>query len=408
MPYEELKLIDAQEIFYGIYEHPPMLIDGLLTSGLTVFSGDSKIGKSWLVLWLCLKLGKGEPVWGIPVGKRSVIYLALEDREWRIQDRMHLLTDEPPDNLHFGFSCGVIGKELEDQIVGALQKYPDTSLIFIDTLQMVRENASGNVNAYSKDYKDLAALKKISDDKKISIVLIHHTKKEKTERDPFSQPNGSMALTGAADTSWVLSKDDRFGETAKLSITGRDVEDKQLRLKLNGVIWECVDVLDKKRILLEKIPRWIFRIPAMILSDGWFQGTVTDLLQKLNITDLTPSRAGKQLSQFAQDVLEPLEMQIMQLRRASGRYYMIREKPGDGSDGHDANWRSEKLASLRKEAGGAEEEADAGDASVSLPETPSQPSLPSSSSLPDGRPPEEHDSSFRADSNTGYTRSLNP
>ena len=99
-----------------------MLIDGLLSDGLAVLAGDSKIGKSWMVLWLCLQLSRGEPVWGLPVRKTDVIYLALEDNEWRIQQRMQELTDSPPDNLHFGFSCGKLGAELEAQIEGVLSE----------------------------------------------------------------------------------------------------------------------------------------------------------------------------------------------------------------------------------------------------------------------------------------------
>ena len=383
MPYEELKLIDAEEIFYGTYNPPPMMIEGILPAGLTMFSGDSKIGKSWLVLWLCLKLAGGEPVWGIPVKKRSVIYLALEDRERRIQDRMHQLVDVPPDNLKFGFSCGVIGKELEDQIRGALKKYPDISVMFIDTLQLVRENTSGAVNAYSKDYQDLSALKKIADDADIGIVLVHHTKKEKSEKDPFSNSNGSTALQGAPDTAWSLSKDNRFGDTATLSVTGRDVETMQIRLKLNGVIWECVEILDQAAIRRRQIPEWIFKVPESILSDGWFHGTMTDLLNRLQITDISPSKAGKELAKFAGDVLTPLDMEVVQLRRSEGRYYMIRIKPGDAGDAHDANWRREKLASLKGDVIPAGKEADSSDASASLPETTSQPSVPSPASQPD-------------------------
>ena len=81
-----------------------MLIDSILSNGLAILSGDSKIGKSWMVFWLCLKISLGEPVWGLPTTQTDVIYLALEDNDWRIQQRMQELIDEPTKNLHFGFS----------------------------------------------------------------------------------------------------------------------------------------------------------------------------------------------------------------------------------------------------------------------------------------------------------------
>ena len=112
----KIQLIDAETLYYKPLAHPRMLIDGILADGLAVMAGDSKIGKSWMVLWLCLQISKGEPVWGIPTRKTDVVYLALEDREWRIQQRMQELTEAPPENLHFGFSCGQLGSELESQI----------------------------------------------------------------------------------------------------------------------------------------------------------------------------------------------------------------------------------------------------------------------------------------------------
>ncbi len=143
----KIQLIDAESLYYKPLEHPKMLIDGVLSNGLAILAGDSKIGKSWMVLWLCLQISGSEPVWGLPTRKTDVVYLALEDREWRVQQRMQELTETPPENLHFGFSCGRLGSELEGQIEDILKSNPATGLLFIDTLQMVRDNVSGKVNA---------------------------------------------------------------------------------------------------------------------------------------------------------------------------------------------------------------------------------------------------------------------
>ena len=65
MQMKPLELINADNLYYKPLPHPEMLIEGILCSGLAILSGDSKIGKSWLVLWLSIKIAKGEPVWGI-------------------------------------------------------------------------------------------------------------------------------------------------------------------------------------------------------------------------------------------------------------------------------------------------------------------------------------------------------
>ena len=47
----KLQLIDADTLYYKPLAHPKMLIDGVLSDGLAILAGDSKIGKSWMVLW---------------------------------------------------------------------------------------------------------------------------------------------------------------------------------------------------------------------------------------------------------------------------------------------------------------------------------------------------------------------
>ena len=190
----KLQLIDADTLYYKPLAHPKMLIDGVLSDGLAILAGDSKIGKSWMVLWLCLQISRGEAVWGLPTRKTDVVYLALEDREWRVQQRMQELTDSPPENLRFGFSCGQLGAELEGQIEEALREFPSTGLIFLDTLQMVRDNASAKVNAYAQDYKDLSGLKKLADDHGICIFVVHHTRKERDSSNIFNDMTGSTGI----------------------------------------------------------------------------------------------------------------------------------------------------------------------------------------------------------------------
>ena len=43
----KLQLIDDDTLYYKPLAHPKMLIDGVLSDGLAILAGDSKIGKSW-------------------------------------------------------------------------------------------------------------------------------------------------------------------------------------------------------------------------------------------------------------------------------------------------------------------------------------------------------------------------
>ena len=344
---EKLHLISADTLFYQPLDHPKMLIDGILSNGLAILSGDSKIGKSWMVLWLCLKISQGEPVWGLPTAKTDVIYLALEDNDWRIQQRMQDLVDEPPKNLHFGFSCGKLGAELEGQIKGVLEEYPATGLLFIDTLQMVRDNVSSRVNAYAQDYKDLSALKKIADNHKMCIFLVHHNRKEHDGSNVFNDMTGSTGIAGVADTCMVLRKEDRFGNDAVLSITGRDIEEKRLKLAMRKNVWEVTEALDTSALRQERIPQFLFQIADYLLKEKRFTGTVTELLAAVGDETTKANVASKLITRYFNEVFKPLGFKMHQKRVADARLMVW--QLNDDDDGNDDQRRNETLASLRQQ-----------------------------------------------------------
>ena len=361
----KIQLIDAETLYYKPLEHPKMLIDGVLSDGLAIMAGDSKIGKSWMVLWMCLQISKGEPVWGLPTRKTDVVYLALEDREWRVQQRMQDLTDTPPDNLHFGFSCGQLGAELESQIEDVLKDYPSTGLLFIDTLQMVRDNVSAKVNAYAQDYKDLSSLKKIADNHGICIFVVHHTRKERDGGNIFNDMTGSTGIMGVADTGMILRKDDRFGDNATLCITGRDVEEKKLKMQMRGVKWEITEELSADDLRKERIPDFVFKVVDFLFEHRKFEGTVSELLAAVGNTELKPNVASKYLTRFYSEVFAPMGITYEYRKTAAARTISL--TLNDGADGNDGLSGTERLASLRAKNDGIS----------SLPVLPSQSSFAS-------------------------------
>ena len=368
---EKLHLINAETLFYQPLDHPRMLIDGILSDGLAILSGDSKIGKSWMVLWLGLKISQGEPIWGLPTTKTDVIYLALEDRDWRVQQRMQELVDNPPDNLHFGFACGKIGTELEEQIKTVLQEYPNTGLLFIDTLQMVRDNVSGKTNAYAQDYRDLSALKKIADDHKMCIFLVHHNRKERDSNNVFNDITGSTGIMGVADTCMVLRKENRFGTDAVLSITGRDIEEKRLKLAMQKNVWEVTEALDATSLRKERAPHYLFDIADYLLKEKGFEGTATELLTAIGDETTPANVASKNITKHFGTVFAPLGIKMKPKRRADARLLVFWFD--DDDDGNDGQTRSEKLLSLRHQY----------DAASSLPPASSQSSFASWTDLTD-------------------------
>ena len=85
-------------------ELPPIrhVVEGLLPMGMGVLVAKPKLGKSWMVLDLCLAVAQGEPFLGFPTRQHGTLYLALEDGKSRMQTRLRrLLEGRPaPANMH--------------------------------------------------------------------------------------------------------------------------------------------------------------------------------------------------------------------------------------------------------------------------------------------------------------------
>ena len=81
--YEILKksfnAIEAEELMDMEFPAQKSIIRDLIPQGLSILGGAPKVGKSWLVLDLCVKVAKGENLWGYETTKGRSLYVALED-----------------------------------------------------------------------------------------------------------------------------------------------------------------------------------------------------------------------------------------------------------------------------------------------------------------------------------------
>ena len=83
---QKLQTVNAETLLYEPLEKPSFVVDSLIPTGLSLFCGSQKIGKSWLMLKLCLCVSQGIPLWDMPTMEGDVLYLCLEDTFCRIQD----------------------------------------------------------------------------------------------------------------------------------------------------------------------------------------------------------------------------------------------------------------------------------------------------------------------------------
>ena len=257
----KLKTVDAETLLSTPMSKTMFIVDGLISQGVNVISGASKIGKSWLMLWLGLQVAQGNSIWGLPTLQCDVLYMSLEDTQRRIKDRLYNLTDSAPDNLYFAVTSGLIGGGLEEQITDFLTEHPATKLVIIDTLQKVRDSkgSAGKTGMYGNDYDDISSIKHIADGFNIAVLLVHHLRKLQDSDDPFNDVSGSTGIIGAADTNFILRRK-RSGNAATLLVSGRDVEYQELTLQFNDLVWELVERKNSEDIHKAELPKFLFRV----------------------------------------------------------------------------------------------------------------------------------------------------
>ena len=287
--------VDGRTLMDRPLEPPNFVVDTLISQGLHILAGSPKVGKSWLALWLAVTVAKGEPVWNMSTKQGTTLYLCLEDSVLRIQNRLFEITEDAPDSVHFCTECALIGQGLEEQVDAFIAAHPDTVLVIIDTLQMVRPVHDAT---YANDYRDLSVLKRLADKHGIAILLIHHLRKEKAE-DVFHRISGTTAISGAVDSSFTLVEEKRGSGKARLTCVGRDIEYRELELRRGEEnVWELVsDSRVQPELLGDRI---VYLLSELMRDRTEFIGTPTELSERIDpvgVERISPKKVSRQILQ---------------------------------------------------------------------------------------------------------------
>ena len=312
---KRLQTIDGESLMSLPLTPLNFVVDTLLSQGLHILAGSPKVGKSWLALWLSIMVAKGEPVWGMSAKQGTTLYLCLEDSVLRIQNRLFEITEDAPSSVHFCTECSLVGQGLEEQVEAFITAHPDTVLVIIDTLQMVRPIHDAT---YANDYRDLSVLKRLADKHGIAILLIHHLRKEKAE-DVFHRISGTTAISGAVDSSFTLVEEKRGSGRARLTCVGRDIEYRELELRRSEEnVWELVSDSREEPVLRED--RIVVLLSAFMSTRTIFIGTPTELSEKID-PDKTEGVTPKKISRLILQSVESLRKNgiAAMVRRSNGK-----------------------------------------------------------------------------------------
>ena len=273
----KLAVIDGETLMDTILAPAKFCVNTLLPQGICILGGAPKIGKSWLVLDLCVRIAKEEPIWNLETHKGTVLYLCLEDTLRRVQERLNCVTDYAPSNLYFATTAHTLANGLCDEIRLFAKEHPDTIFVAIDTFQVVRGYTADT--SYASDYEELRKLKSLADELNITILLIHHLRKQ-GDNDPLNKLSGTTGISGAVDAVFVLDKSKRSQDRATLVATGRDIEYRELEIRFDKetCTWELIsDTLDNPILFL---PPTMDKLISFVQDIRSYEGSNTEFAEQ--------------------------------------------------------------------------------------------------------------------------------
>ncbi|MET8650615.1 AAA family ATPase [Nocardia aurea] len=225
--------LDAQEF-------PPLswCVPGVVSEGFGLLVGPPKAGKSWMVGGIALACATGGMAFGrIPVQRRPVLYMALEDGHRRLQSRFRTLMEGGP--IPPGIS--VIIQAEQNVIVATIAEFMirhrgSAPLCILDTLGKARPPKGRGEDSYAADYAIGTQLKNVADSVRgASLLVVHHTRKAEST-DFVDAVSGTQGIAGSADFVLVLARR-RKSDQAVLSVTGRDIPENEYALVTEDGRW---------------------------------------------------------------------------------------------------------------------------------------------------------------------------
>lgn len=322
-PFEGLKTISMTELYDTAYKQRTPVVEGILSSGMYLFVGAPKIGKSFFVAQLGYHVSRGIPLWERDVKQGTVLYLALEDDYPRLQSRLSTMFGvEENDNFFFSTRSKVLADGLEEQLRSFIETHPETRLIIIDTLQKIRD-VGGEKYSYASDYMIVNRLKEFSDQYDVCMIVVHHTRKMEAQ-DSFEMISGTNGLLGAADGAVVIHKDKRTENRAVMEIVGRDQPEQKLILKFNRqcLLWELEE--QETELWIEPPDPILEKVSSILSAQSpYWKGSATELLELLPELDMQPNVLTRKLNVGAGKLLNEYGIRYESTRTHSGRIIQL-------------------------------------------------------------------------------------
>lgn len=162
-------------------EQARWIIPGVLPQGLMALVGRPKVGKSWFDLSLGMSIAsEGTGIGNARAEKGSVLYLALEESEQRLQERLRTLEARGA-ALSDDFEYATSWPRMDSKGIASLESWlfthPRARLVMIDTWEKVRPTGQEGDAEAATDSDGMAALQSLADTYLVSILVAFHLPK---------------------------------------------------------------------------------------------------------------------------------------------------------------------------------------------------------------------------------------
>jgi hypothetical protein len=293
-------------------------LPGYINEGLTFLVSRPKLGKSWLMLDVSVAIATGRATLGTQQPETGdVLYLALDDGERRLQQRLAALL-QGEKRWPARLALATRWRRANDGGLSDIEEWcrsvANPAAIVIDSLDSFRSLQGGEG---AQVYDAIEKLQRIAREHRIAIVVIHH-ERTRGRGDPLDTIGMLAASSAIADTVLLLKRCDTG---VVLYARGRDIEDSETILEFD-----------------RSSHRWNIVKPAGVVTKSEARAAVlaalTASLKPLSTTDIATAtgRSRGAIDTLLHRMIADDEVQ----RVGRGRYALSANSPQSAI--HEVRW----------------------------------------------------------------------